>query len=548
MKKIKIFILFILVTGFAISCQNTFLDAVPYSFTSPQNFYETADDAELAISGCYSVINDGAVQGNGNYDTFGRGLYFMLNGGTDEMVNSSTFSNVDFSPWGLESFTSSNKFLRYNWFFWYAGINRVNYLLERIDGIQMDDEKRKEEIKGEAHFLRGLYHMYLAMMFGAIPTYTTPIQDATKARQPLSEVYDLIINDLTYAYEHLDDRAKIQGRANKWTAAGYLAKVYCYLGSCRVTNAGEDLGFTLNSFSWVDENSMYTKALQITTNIKNNSGYKLIDHYDYLFRETTKSHQYQECLFLAEASSDASQNKINIWINNLIPQGNRDVVGGGYQWFRPLGEMYFKYADGDLRRSHNITGNLLNTAAKEMIDGVGYYVPRSIENLPNPTQVNYYCTGKFRHRDPKEKTILGWASDGNFPLLRYADILLLHAEAQYFNSDEPGARNTVSLVRKRALKAGATVEQLNTAYHKDNFVDELLDERSRELCFECQRRFDLMRFNKFTETINSLSSDKGFYNTVVPDIKANWDKHRIWLPLPLEQTEINKNLIQNPGY
>jgi hypothetical protein len=526
------------------ACSEDILESAPYSFTSPENFYETADDAELAINGCYSVINDRDIHGDGNYDTFGRGLLFMLNAGTDEMVTRDGFGNIDYAPWGLASFTSTNKFLGFNWLYWYSGINRVNTLLENIDGIDMP-ENRQNEIEGEARFLRGLYHMYLAKMFGGVPTYTTSQADPLKARQPLNEVYELIISDFTYAYQNLNDQSSVIGRANKWTAGGYLAKVYAYLGSCKTFNVGEDLNFTLNSFNWVDANQMYANALSISTDVVNNSGYILIDEYDNLFRATTDSYQRQESLFMAEASNDISRNNVNIWVNLLLPQGNPSIVGGGNGWMRATGEMYNKYTDGDFRRTHNLTGSLANNASFEEIDGIRYFIPRP---LSDPNQGNY-CQGKFRYQDPSQKALPFWASGGDLPLLRFADILLIKAESEYFTGNETGARNTMSIVRTRALEAGTTLEDLNTAYFKTDFVEELLEERSRELAFECQRRFDLMRFNKFTEAINNLDPDAGRWNTVVPQLQSNWSPNRIWFPIPLNQTSINPNLLpNNPGF
>ncbi|MBQ4915984.1 RagB/SusD family nutrient uptake outer membrane protein [Maribacter sp. MMG018] len=544
----KNIIAFVLLLGLCSSCEEDFLETAPYSFSSPENFYSNDAEIELAITAGYSVINDASVMGNGNYDTFGRGLLFMLNGGTDESITKEGFGNTDYAPWGLASFNSTNKFLKYNWFYWYAGINRLNLLLENLDGAEMEDETRRETVRAEARFLRGLYHMYLAKMFGAIPTYTESLADPEKARQPLNEVYELIIEDFKYAYENLDHRSSKTGRANKWTAGGFLAELYCYLGSCKKFGVGNDLAFPLNSFDWVDEDDMYAKALVVASDVVDNSGYRLIDQYDYLFRATTSSYQREECLFMAEGSDDISNQRINIWVNNLLPQGNRDLVGGGYGWLRPTGEIYYKYTDGDFRRDHNLVGVIPNNADYEEIDGIRYFIPNSISQLPNPTEFNSYTQGKFRIQDPKQKTVVNYGTEGSFPLLRFANVLLLKAEAQYFTGNELEARNTISIVRNRALEDGYTLSSLNSAYYNSDFVEELLDERSRELAFECQRRFDLMRFNKFDEAINGLDVSNGRWNSVVAELKSNWSSHKIWFPLPLEQTEINQNLEQNPGY
>lgn len=545
--KLNIYILGFILLSFLSSCSESMLETIPYSFTSTENFYKTAKDAELAINGCYSVLNDREINGNGEGDTFSEGLYFILNAGTDELiVNSENDKGSDQTQWALAANNNNNSVARFNWFFWYAGINRANLLLEKIDDIDMDDS-RKLEIKAEARFLRGLYHMFLAKIFGGIPTYDVSNGDPLKARQPLSEVYELIIDDLKFAYENLNHRATILGRANKWTAGGYLAKVYCYLGSSKRFGVGSGLNFPLNSFDFVDEADMYRKALVVASDVVENSGYVLIDNYDYLFRETTGTYQREECLFMAEGSATSTPTKVHNWRNSLLPQGNRDVRGGGSGWLRPTGELYYKYSDGDFRKSHNLTRNIrLNGADVKMVDGIPYYEPNA---LGNPGQRNY-SQAKFRYADPSFKNIAPGLTGGNFPLLRLADVMLLKAEAQFFTGDEGGARNTLSLVRSRVLEDGTTIEELNNAYYKTDFVEELLDERSRELAFECQRRFDLFRFNKFTEVINSLTDDAGYYNEVsVQKLKANWKEERIWVPIPSDQTSLNPNLLpNNPGF
>ncbi len=85
---------------------------------------------------------------------------------------------------------------------------------------------------------------------------------------------------------------------------------------------------------------------------------------------------------------------------------------------------------------------------------------------------------------------------------------------------------------------------------KTDFIQELLDERSRELCMETQRHFDLARFGRYTSAIKSLSGDKtvGWFNTAVPVLQANWAPYRVWFPIPLTELSLNKNLVQNPGY
>lgn len=537
MKKIE-YLIVVLGLLLMTSCSDV-LESEPYSFTSPDNFYKSAKDAEIALNGVYHVLSASNVQGFGNQSTFSRNLGCMLVGGTDEMWTANNYNNVGFAPFGVAGVTSDNTLLNETWANFYAGINRANYLIEKLDGITDLSDNRKAEIEGEARLLRGFYHMTLSMMFGGVPTYTTSEQDPLQARQSIEEVYTQIIADYEFAYNNLPHRAPVLSHVNKWTAAGLLARAYTYLASAK-TSGLPDFGLAINSFDWVNADNHYQKALTYTTAVVLESGYELIPNYDYLFREGTKSHQYKETLLAAEASTSSGMQVINMLVQGFAAQGNTNRFGGSYGFFRPSGELYNKYNVADKRFTHNLTANYGNNSAQEVIDGINYYIPRAV----NPTAWTYSC-GKYRAVDPAQKTIAGWASSINYPLLRFADILLLHAEAQYFTGDETGARTTFTTVRSRSVADDFTVDDMNTAYYKADFVDELLDERQRELCFEFLRRFDLARFNKFDEAIESLSPDFGFYNTTVPAIKQNWKSTRVWFPIPLAQIDLNINLVPN---
>jgi hypothetical protein len=546
MKKLSLILIAAILTILS-SCEK-FLDATPYSITTTENFYTTPAEAEIALNGVYNVLNARSVQGVGNVSTFARDLTCMINGATDEVVGRGSFPDVNLLPFSVAGFTSDNAALNFNWFFFYSGINRANYLLEKLDGIDGFTGNRKVQIEAETRLLRGFYHMYLSMMHGGIPVYTTSFQDPKQPRQSIEEVYKLVLADYEFAFNNLPNRATITGRVNKWTAAGLLAKAYTYLASAR--NSGtKDFGLSLNSFAWVNANDCYQKALSYTSQIVQNSGYKLIPNYDYLFRESTKVEQYLESLFAAEAANSSGMEAINMIVNGWCPQGNVNLFGGSYGFFRPTGEIHRKYhATADVRFNHNLTSNFSGNPPVEVVLGVNYYVPNPLPNNNTNPNVAGYSMAKYRAMDPKLRTMIGWANSINISLLRYADILLLHAEAQFFTGNEAGARATLTQIRQRAVRTGSNVSVLNTAYFKSDFLAELLDERSRELCFEQWRRIDLVRFNKYDEVIANMGATFGFYNSVVPTIKQNWKPERIWFPIPLGQIDLNSNLVQNPGF
>lgn len=548
MKKIvySAMVLVLLTTALA-GCKKDFLNQEPYSLTATETYYTTEQEAINALVGCYTVMNAAQIQNitpslGGGSMLFGEQLLFVLNGSTDEAVNrNGAISPV--TPYGIADYSSASDIMRQTWFAFYNGIQQTNLVIEKVDAISMDDT-RKQQIKAEAKFLRGLYHMYLAMMYGDIPINTSSSPDEKQARQPVEAVYAQIIADMKEAYAVLPARNARMGGANKWTAAGFLVRVYTYLASCKKFIKNEAINSDQNNFDWVDDNQMYQDALTVSKDFIDNSGYKLTARYDYLFRETTKAYQYEECPLLVEASSNPSTGPFNRWGRSFVPRGNAQNYGGGTQLFSPLIEVYDRYNTNDFRGSHNITANIRpNNPPSEMIEGVKYYVP----NAANINNLNFSIS-KYRQMDPAARTAPNWASQGNYPLLRYAEILLARAEALYFTGDEPGARALFTEVRQRSVNTGIDVSVLDAAYKKTDFVEELLDERSRELCFECQRRFDLARFGRYTQTVSNLSETRGYYSPGATTLKANWQPYKIWFPIPLTERDLNPNLKQNTGY
>lgn len=538
-------ILFLVVSiAFLVSCKKGFLDGKPYSFITEDNFYKTAGDAELALTGCYNILLTPTVQ-NTLGGIFQRRMQQMSVASTDEAVARNTVSDPLMTPFGDCSYTSEMAPLQEIWFFSYAGIYRCNKLLDKLPEIEIN-AARKTQIEAEARFLRGLLYYYLGMVYGGVPLVTTTVNmNITAPRDSLSKIFNQSINDFDFAYKNLPNRGTVSGRASKWSGAGFLAKLYTYLASCKKNNVNADLNFPLNSFDWVNSAVFYDSARIITNDIIANSGYKLTANYNYLFRETTKTFQDEECLFVLSASSDPANG--NQWFTRdaFTPNGNNNLYAGGTAKLVPTGEFYNYYNAADIRRDYNITGSYSATSGFEMIEGVKYFKPAA----GKPNQVNFYV-GKYRQRDPALKPFTVQLTDANYPLLRYADILLLNAEAIVnTGGSETAARAQLSKIRARATTTGISTA-LDVAYKKANINDEILEERARELCYESHRRYDLIRNGKFLSTIMSLTTDrsKGWWNPVVAIIQQNAKPYRIWMPVPSKELLLNKNLIQNPGY
>jgi hypothetical protein len=273
--------------------------------------------------------------------------------------------------------------------------------------------------------------------------------------------------------------------------------------------------------------------------------------------DATRGRQKKECLMLMQTGLGGNDDYY-LYVGWVGPQG-ADEHGGARGYVVPLGELASKYQAADPRFTHNIAGNVNASSGTETINGYTYYIPRVI----NASGSIAYMT-KFRLSSGKDRADLGvphWGSLIDFPILRYADVVLLYAEAKYQNGDEPEARVLLDSIRARASGDNPSVAaMLKTSYQKANFIEELMDERSRELCGEGWRRLDLIRMGLMESVIRNLktptSSDylstlgKYYYWNVsyAKTVVDNFSPNKIWFPIPQGERNVNPNLIQNPGY
>ena len=542
-------ILILFLIGTIVSCEdNAFLNQAPYSFTSPQNFYKTENDFKMALAGCYEALNTSSISG-GLWvpdGTYARGLYYILEGCSDNVVANNSALSCDFEK---ATYVPSNQNLLLFWSSFFTGISRCNYLLDNIAGAEISDSLKTQYI-GETRFMRGFYYQHLAQCFGAVPLNVISTPDNKAPRASLQSVYDLIISDFDFAYKNLKSTGINKSSANKWTAGAYLGATYNYLASCKRYNVGASLlaECPLNSFEWVNANDMSSKAVTVLNDVVNNSQYSLLPQaqYSYLFREGTKAFQYQECLFLSEWS-DAFSDRYASITEQFTPSGS-STYGGSYGRHIPTKDLYNSFQEGDIRRDWNITGRYETGALKENIEKVDYYVPKVAVPV---TSLLQWCSGKFRLAAPgtyTNHTINDCSL--NYPLMRLADVKLQLAEAFYFTNEEASARAILNEIRQRVVNTTkTTLDDLNLAYQNADFVQELLDERRRELCFESKRRIDLIRFDKTTSVIQNLPVEGNTYvQAGVTTLKANWSYHKIWLPIPQTELDLNANLVQNAGY
>ena len=477
MKKYCIY-LFVLVS--MTSCSD-FLDLQPEYQVSENSFYKNANDFETALIGNYAGLQ-------GLHST---PLMYIGELTTDNAEVRWTTPSVSEVEADEVNFTPSNNFLNAIWNDCFATISRSNNILARIDGVELPPG-RKDQFKGEALFLRAYGYFYLVRLFGDVPmvevAFRSPneIMNFDMSRKPTAQIYDLIKRDLSEAASLLSGVTELsKSRASAGAAKTLLGKVYLTLGE-------------------------YDAAAGVLKEVIDTGGYSLDQDYFRLF--ANDNDELTESVFeikylsgnLGEGNSFSTiftpaRFDMAIFPNNM--QGSGRIL--------PTSEMANSYEPGDLRRNLSMGDSVL------------------------------LVTGKYEKELHGLKFVdftSGIVNDGgiNFTSLRYADVLLMYAEAL----NETGASNEahvyLNLVRSRAGLEGLS------SLSQQEFRLAMEQERRSEFFLEGHRWFDLVRTGRVQTVLNQHFQDRGL-NFSVAD-------HELIMPIPLREIDIDPNLEQNPVY
>ncbi|WP_207532135.1 RagB/SusD family nutrient uptake outer membrane protein [Desertivirga arenae] len=522
------------------SACNEKLETKPSDFLSPVNYYETEAQLNAALNGVYDPLGQEAMYANG--------LLTYLSYGNDEAIWRATGQTT--GPM-VYNYDPSEANIDNLWTALYYGINRANVLLENIDK-SIAGTKAKEIIKGQALFLRGYYYFMLADNWGAVPIKLSSTQSANEVDIPSSpavEVFSQAVKDmeaaealLPTALEWGDNSA---GRISKNTARGILARTY-------LTMAGEHL----KDVSKYQDALKWSKMVIDSKESALNPDYAQVfinhcqDKYDNIYRESmwevefygTKSDIYGEVGYNGN--------------RNGIPSNNIDFPGYGYAFLYATAKLFNKYESRgsgatefspDERRDWAIAPYTWNDNTKTKVM-MTYSANSAYNRYP----------GKWR-RDLETNLPRTKNSSGiNFPLLRYADVLLMFAEAEFrVNGATALAYNALNQVRRRAygkLKPGATnlSEADLSGLSEDAFFKAVVDERMRELAFECLRTHDLKRWGILVSTLKDFAADirqnapaNRKFSSIVGD---NVQPRHFYYPIPSREMSLNKAIAQNSNW
>lgn len=474
------------------------LDEEVKTFFTEETFYKTETDARLAINGIYGHLGatfDGSLNAKGIYFT----NYWTVNALASDEGESSFNVGNGFNQISGMVHGPDNEIVLQMWSNIYLGINAANLAITNIPGIQMNEEL-KDDLLGEAYFMRGILYFELVRFFGDVPLQlevsTVFENSAYLPRAPKEDVYTQILDDLATAETSLPDAqiGENNGRPTSFSAKAYIAKVLLQQGTnftmakTKLEEVGVQPGGQFDLFT--DFGDVFT--------IPNNNG--------------------KETLF-GISFFKGSDALTTLWegghlVFRVLPNiyGGRPNGGGLEQ---PTLDLYNVFDDNDRRKE--VTFMTEDVVNGETIDFGG---PRVVKYWD---QVN-------------EPNVSGTAND--LQLIRYSDILLMYAEVENEINSGPttAALDAINRVRERSrMDAGALPDLAMMPY--EDFKDAILLERRKEFVWEGQRWFDLVRFGKLAEKVNIAKSG----------LPVTEPKHNLF-PIPQRERDINTNLDQNTGY
>ncbi len=479
-------IVFVLVSA----CSEDFLEKEPLGRVSEDAYFQTPEQAEEAVNAVYNMLR--------RWEVHVFAYVGMTDIASDDADKGSTATDASFLL-ELDNFTlnSTNLAPLTVWNGYFQGIHRANVAIERIPAIEMD-AKLKERLVGEAKFLRAYYYFNLVRWFGGVPLNTKPLtpDEFKQPRASKEEVYAQIIQDLTDAAAVLPLRSQYAaadlGRATKGAAEGMLARVYLTLGD-------------------------FPKVEQYALSVINSKEYELYPSYEKLFQK--EGENSKEAIFEVQTTADA-QRLGGSQYNEV--QGVRGVPNLGWGFNRPSDDLVRAYESGDPRREATVlyVGEILPDGSAIVED--------------NPEIVNERYNQKAWV--PRRADAANGAGGGNIRILRYADVLLMAAEALNENNKPQEALNYLNQVRKRARGTRTNILPDVNVTDKTQLRDRIWRERRVELALEQQRWFDIVRQGRAAALLKALG--KSFQE----------GKHELF-PIPQNEVDLSGGLMtQNAGY
>lgn len=496
-KRIFLILLLSVVISLSNSC-SSFLEENPIDRYVVGNFYSSQKDAEASVASVYATL----------YEIYERRIFLLNELPADDEKNGLGMPNQYLQDLEYLRHTSENQFAREMWQQSYVGIARANTAIENIPNITMD-ETIKNRLIGEAKFLRALYYFNLVRYYGDVPLVLKlgSAEESKIPRTPTENVYKQIIDDLTFAENNLPIfySSSDIGRATQGAAKILLGKVY----------------LTMHNYS-----ECVSKLGEVIEH-ETSYGYGLHERYHANWEKDTENGQ--EMVFAIEFMDPPGHSN-----SAMVLQGPKYSLPGGFASIGLLSEcneadiptidLYSKFLDDDERKAATFRNVFVS-----LTDG-------SLHPTSIPLFVKYWEEGE---RTPGR-------SDCNMHIIRYADALLMYAEALNEVGQTNEALKHLNRVRERAFNS---TNHNYSGLTQNSLREAVWEERRLELAMEGHRWFDLVRTGRFVQRMKEhaiFEASVAEKNKV--EIGQNVKDYMILMPIPQREIDLNPNLVQNTGY
>ncbi|WP_236975529.1 RagB/SusD family nutrient uptake outer membrane protein [Membranihabitans maritimus] len=494
----KLIFLYIIIAMFGLAgCSDFLSESDPSNFTE-ENYFTKPAHAHSSVNAIYASMREPMNSG------FGGGAWMMTEFATGLAATDLGQAVNSYFVRDLNN-TSDNGYGLTYWQSYYQGIANANLSIVKVPGITMDDQE-KQKLLGEAYFLRAWYYFNLVRMFGNIPLVTSPVSLQSDNLRPspadVQDVYDLIVSDLEKSENSGLPWFDPSGRVSLGAVKSLLAKVY----------------LTMAGYPLQKGNEYYNLAAQKAQEVINSGEFQLFDDYDDLHDPSMKN--IEENIFMIQFKTQILPSN---WQVAIIPY-NKNIS----QYSAETGGIYATQAfvesfePGDLRAKEDeffFTEFTHQDDRSLEVDLGGYFIYKHFDIVAQTSSAN---------------------SDLNWPLIRYADVLLIYAEA----SNEVNGPNEVAYGAVNAVRSRAELPELSNL-SKEEFREAVWKERWYELCYENKTWFDMVRLRK------ALNVETGEFEEYVghtfsygPTLK----ERELLFPIPTAEILNNSNLIQNNGY
>lgn len=508
------------------------LDTESQDFIDPKKYYKTEEQLQSALNGVYATLAQTSLYGAMMLGRMGLSADIGYEAYT---VDEGTVGYYDVNP--------ADSKIRNYWRDLYDGIGRANLLLENIEKPEMDEAER-DNIRGQALFLRAYYHFLLTIRFGNVPLVLhTPasgkLSDVRIPQTSQREVYLKIVQDMETAASLVKPIGEVEcgGRISQSAVYGILARVCLYM-------AGDP----------VKEPGMYGKAKEFAAKVIDMGYHALNPSYQQIFINYIQDkYDTRESIFEVEFygnnvgtyGTTAGQ----VGRNNGIKFTNTDLPEVGYSIGSIRATPYFfqLFEDDDERRDWSIANyTLADNGEKEAVSANNMWIR--------------FC-GKFRREyeliTPKSTT----HTSTNFPILRYSDVLLMYAEAVAADTESDAAElalayECVNKVRRRGYgrDLNAPAEGVDLRVEGSvSLLEAVKDERARELGHELLRKDDLIRWGEFYDRMQSIRATvpeayTSSYYVAARLYYGNVQRRDVLWPIPTYELSVNPYLVQNNGW